>query len=58
MVSCKLLAYVLNRYVTRKNEREFMGLEPREEPAEPSRNQEFFEQGEVKAGLEEDEQGE
>ncbi len=31
VVSSKLLAYVLNRYVTKKNEREFMGLEPREE---------------------------
>lgn len=31
VVSRKLLAYVLNRYVTKKNERRFMGLEPREE---------------------------
>lgn len=31
VVSPKLLAHVLNKYVTKKNEREFMGLEPREE---------------------------
>ena len=31
VVSPKLLAYVLNKYVTKQNEREFMGLEVREE---------------------------
>lgn len=31
VVSPKLLAYILNRYVTKKNEREFMGLEVRNE---------------------------
>ncbi len=30
MVSQALLAHVLNKYVTGKNEREFMGLEPKE----------------------------
>ena len=31
MVSQALLAHVLNRYVTRKSEREFMGIEERDE---------------------------
>lgn len=31
MVSQALLAHVLNKYVTRKSEREFMGLEPKGE---------------------------
>lgn len=53
VVSPKLLAYVLNRYVTKKNEREFMGLEAREEVAESLSEQEQFEQEEVKALLEE-----
>lgn len=33
VVSPKLLAYVLNKYVTKQNERQFMGLEPREDVA-------------------------
>lgn len=31
VISPKLLAYVLNKYLTKQNEREFMGLEVRDE---------------------------
>lgn len=71
VVSPKLLAHVLDKYVTKDNEREFMGLGPKRgevsqglessEPssdAEPLSEQQLFEQGEVKALLEEDERGE
>ncbi len=71
VVSPKLLAHVLDKYVTKDNEREFMGLGPKRgevsrelEPsevasdAEPLSEQELFEQEEVKALLEEDGRGE
>ncbi len=71
VVSPKLLAHVLDKYVTKDNEREFMGLGPKRSEvsreleqeeaasdAQPLSEQELFERGEVKALLEEDERGE
>ncbi len=71
VVSPKLLAHVLDKYVTKDNEREFMGLGPKRgevsreleqgeaaSDVEPLSEQELFEQGEVKALLEEDGRGE
>lgn len=71
VVSPKLLAHVLDKYVTKDNEREFMGLGPKRgevsrkleqeeavSDSQPLSEQELFEQGEVKALLEESEQGE
>ncbi len=71
VVSPKLLAHVLDRYVTKDNEREFMGLGPKRgevsreleqekaaSDAQPLSEQELFEREEIGALLEEDERGE